>query len=93
MYYLDIISAEKIIKKLQKHPLKKDIFSDIDALQYNPKLGKYLQSHDIYELKYPNLRIYYAVFEGLIIIADEEFEGIVTLLAKGNKNEQQRFLR
>ena len=72
MYYIDIIRAEHVLKKLNKHPLKDKIVADIDSLAYTPFKGKYLASHDIYELRYPNLRIYYAVQDGLIVVAESE---------------------
>lgn len=91
-YYIDAVSLGKLISKIKKHPLKNKIVADIDSLETDFTVGKYLPKHDIYELKYPNLRIYYAVEHGEIVLVEEMFEGIVFFLGKGNKNQQQRFL-
>jgi hypothetical protein len=92
-FHIEVAGFEKLIQKLKKHPLKKDIISDIDALQTNPFTGKYLKKHNKYELKYPNLRIYYIVCEGFVVICDEEFDGQIIIETFGNKNQQKRYLK
>jgi hypothetical protein len=92
-YHIETLGFEKLIKKLKKHPLKKQIIAEIDALQKNPFLGKYLKNKNLYELKYPNLRIYYYVIEGVIIIFEEEFDGIILIDGFSNKNQQKRYLQ
>ena len=91
-FHIETLGFEKIVKKLQKHPLKEKIISDISQLAENPFLGKYLKNHEKYELKYPNLRIYYVVKEGLILVYDEEYDGIIIIEAFGNKNHQKQYL-
>ncbi|MFT4312710.1 MAG: hypothetical protein ACMXYF_05785 [Candidatus Woesearchaeota archaeon] len=92
-FHIETLGFEKIIKKLRKHPLKEKIMRDIDSLATNPFLGKYLTNHEKYELKYPNLRIYYIVKEGTVIVYDTIFDGLIIIEAFGTKNHQKRFLR
>lgn len=91
-FHIEAVGFEKLLRKLKKHPLKKQIIKDIDALKTNPFIGKYLKNHDKYELKYPNLRIYYIVEEGMVIICEEEYDGIFFIEGFGNKNQQKRYL-
>ena len=93
MYYLEVLGFCKLIRKIRKHPLKKNIIRDIEDLAYDPGKGKYIPRHDIYELKYPNLRIYYLVKEGGIIIFGKDYEGTIIILGHGNKDQQKRKLK
>ena len=91
-YHIETLGFVKIITKLRKHPLKQKIIADITELSDNPYLGKYVPKHGKYELKYPNLRIYYIVKEGLIVICEEEYDGLILITEFGNKNHQKRYL-
>ena len=92
-FYIEAVGVEKLINKLKKHPLRNQIIEEIDSLKTNPFKGKYLRNHDKYELKYPNLRIYYIIKEGLVIICEETYDGLVIIEGKGNKNQQKRYLK
>jgi hypothetical protein len=86
MYHIEFLSHERLFKKIREHPHKQKIIADIDSLAQQPDKGKYLPRHDLYELRYTNLRIYYIVTHGEIIIFGTEYEGVVTILGKRNKN-------
>ena len=85
-------TADKKIGNLKDRILKKNIKSKIRSLKNNPKKGKYLFKN-FYELKAKNYRIYYAIFKGIIVIEDVEYDGKIVVRDVGTKNTQTRDLK
>jgi mRNA-degrading endonuclease RelE of RelBE toxin-antitoxin system len=79
--------VRKSIDKLKDKVLIADIKSKIDALESNPFKGKCLYKN-LYELKAKNFRVYYLVYQGVVVIESVEYDGRVFVKSVGDKDSQ-----
>lgn len=88
--------AKQQLDKLDKS-IGDRIYRKINVLSENPKMGKPLVRSSrlktmIWELRMfsPNIRIYYTIHEGVVIIEKISYEGNVRVHRIGDKRSQRR---
>jgi mRNA-degrading endonuclease RelE of RelBE toxin-antitoxin system len=88
--------ARKTLDKLDNSQ-KVRIVKKLKELEINPELGKPIGKSEtlnaiIWELRMfsPNLRIYYIIKRGTIVVEEIEYEGSVNVYKIGDKGSQRR---